>query len=223
MTGKKLMKGDLTRKKILDDARAIFNEKSINLTLDNLASEMGITKGRITNHFSTKDKLFLAILADYEEKIDNLASTLGPHFRSSSLHDYFFALSRVMDLQYQYRCCIIYLNVLSPGQSELREHTYRQSQIRMASIRKRTEILIEGKMINKELLEKGNYDAFIFVYVNLLTQWVIHVDMYDMEKGYKEVKPLYMRAIFEHTYGPYLTAKAKKELLKIDFEQMSLV
>lgn len=221
MATQKLLKGDMTRMKILEDARMIFNEKSINLTLDNLAAEMGITKGRITNHFSTKDKLFLAILSEYEEKLDRLAAELGPHFLSTSLQDFFQLLSRIMDLQYQYRCCIIYLNVLSPGQSELRSHTSRQSQKRIATIRKRAENWVDARLLDKEILEKQNFDPFVFVYVNTLTQWVVYNDMYDHEKGYKKMKTVYMRGIFQHIYGPYLTSKGKKEFNNIDLLKIS--
>lgn len=208
----KMAKGTLTRNLILDTARVIFNAKGINLTLDNLAAEMEVPKGRITNHFSTKDKLFLAILDDYEEKLANRIRELYQFYTSRSLESVAYVLSEIMDLQFEYRCSIIYLNVLSPGQSELREHIHVSANRNIDAIRVRIGYMVKSKLLTEDILEEKNFQSFIFIYINQLTQWVVYCDMYDSEKGYKAAKPAYMRGIMHHVYGPYLTAKGKKEL-----------
>ena len=182
----KIGKGKLTRKTILDAAREIFNEKGINLTIDNLASEMEVTKGKITNHFATKDKLFLAILADYEEQLGNTLASLREQYESKTLRSVMSLISPIMDLQFEYRCSIIYLNVLSPGQSELREHTRRNAEKNTEAIRNRISLMVNNKLVKGEILEKEAFDAFIFIYVNQLTQWVVYFDMYDQERGLKK-------------------------------------
>jgi AcrR family transcriptional regulator len=212
----KLLKGELTRKSILDMARSILNEKGINLTLDNLASEMEMPKGRITNHFSTKDKLFLAILADYEEQLDLLLGGLREFYASRSFSSVMHIISEVMDLQFEYRCSIIYLNVLSPGQSELREHIRKNFSRNIEGIRNRISGMVKSKLIREEILEEKNFESFMFIYVNQLTQWVVYYDMYDQEKGYKNVKPVYIRGILNHVYCPFVTNKGKKELEQLE-------
>ena len=213
-----LGKGKLTRKTILDAAREIFNEKGINLTIDNLASEMEVTKGKITNHFATKDKLFLAILADYEEKLGMTLASLREHYESKTLGSVMALISPVMDLQFEYRCSIIYLNVLSPGQSELREHTRRNAAKNIEAIRNRISLMVNNKLLKEEILEKEAFDAFIFIYINQLTQWVVYFDMYDQERGFKKMKPVYLRGIMHHVYGPYLTPKGRKELESLKYK-----
>lgn len=212
----KIAKGDLTRKSILDTARSIFNEKGINLTLDHLASEMEVPKGRITNHFSTKDKLFLAIMADYEEQLGLLFSRLKEYYASRSFASVMHLISEVMDLQFEYRCSIIYLNVLSPGQSELREHTRNNFSRNIEAIRNRIASMVKAKLVREEILDKRKFESFMFIYVNQLTQWVVYYDMYDQEKGFKNVKPVYIRGILRHVYGPYVTTKGRKELEELE-------
>jgi AcrR family transcriptional regulator len=214
----KLGKGKLTRKTILDAAREIFNEKGINLTIDNLASEMEVTKGKITNHFATKDKLFLAILADYEEQLGNTLASLSEQYESKTMGSVVSIISNIMDLQFEYRCSIIYLNVLSPGQSELREHTRKNFVKNIEGIRNRISFMVNNKLVKGEILEKESFEAFIFIYVNQLTQWVVYFDMYDQERGFKKMKPVYLRGIMHHVYGPYLTVKGRKELESLNFK-----
>jgi AcrR family transcriptional regulator len=213
----KLWKGKLTRKTILDAAREIFNEKGINLTIDHLASEMEVTKGKITNHFATKDKLFLAILADYEEQLGNTMAGLREQYASKTLDSVVSIISNVMEIQFDYRCSIIYLNVLSPGQSELREHTNRNAARNIDAIRNRISLMVSHKLLKAEILEKEAFEAFIFIYINQLTQWVVYFDMYDQDKGFKKRKPVYLRGIMRHVYGPYLTQKGMKELENLEY------
>jgi AcrR family transcriptional regulator len=213
-----LGKGKLTRKTILDAAREIFNEKGINLTIDNLASEMEVTKGKITNHFATKDKLFLAILADYEEQLGNTLASLREQYESKTLGSVMSLISPIMDLQFEYRCSIIYLNVLSPGQSELREHTRRNAAKNIEAIRNRISLMVNNKLLKEEILEKDAFDAFIFIYINQLTQWVVYFDMYDQDRSFKKMKLVYLRGIMHHVYGPYLTEKGRKELENLKYK-----
>lgn len=213
----KLRKGKLTRKTTLDAAREIFNEKGINLTIDNLASEMEVTKGKITNHFATKDKLFLAILADYEEQLGKTLASLKEEYESKTLASVVSIISTVMDLQFEYRCSIIYLNVLSPGQSELRELIRRNSARSIESIRNRITMMVNNKLVKSDILEKTAFEAFIFIYINQLTQWVVYFDMYDQDRSFKKMKPVYLRGIMHHVYGPYLTNKGLKELENLKY------
>jgi AcrR family transcriptional regulator len=214
---KKVPKGESTRITIMDNARDIFNNKGINLTLDNLATEMKITKGKITNHFPTKDKLFLAILADYEEKLAALVIGMKEHYVSRTLSSLVTVLSNIMDLQYQYRCCIVYLNVLSPAQSEIRDHIKSTLGRNLGAIKVRMMGFVEGKILDSAMLEPDMFDAFIFIYINQLTQWVVYFDMYDKEKGFEKMKPVYIKGIMYHVYGPYLTVKGRKELQQLKF------
>ena len=216
----KIAQGDLTRKLILDTAKQIFNEKGINLTIENLAAEMGIPKGRLTNHFSTKDKLFLAIMSDYEEKLAGKLAELKEYYLSKSLADVVSLISQVMDVQFDYRCAISFLTVLGPGQIELREQIQKGIRRNRANIHARIAAMVKNKLLIPDILEENRFESFIFIYVNVLTQWVNYYDMYDANLDFASAKPKYIRSILEHVYQPYLTRKGKKELQALDYSRL---
>jgi len=212
-----ISKGEITRLAIIDKARLVFNERGIGITLDAIAQEMGMSKSRISNHFNTKDALFGAILREYEEELAGLMKKLYASDNGFTLQTYVNSVSSIMDAQFKYRCGIIYLNMLSPSQHELKAHI-RETYVRnQGFIRMRMQNMISLKLLNPNMLVEPNWSAFLFVYVNLLTQWVIHLDMYDSDKPYEENKANYIRGIITHIYLPYFTAKGKKEFEALDF------
>jgi AcrR family transcriptional regulator len=208
---KKLPKGELTRKHILDSARKAFNEKGVNITLDTLAKELNIPKGRITNHFATKDKLFLAILDDYEHSLLDLRVKLKDLYECKKLSDILTIISEVMDLQFEYRCAILFLAVLSPGQEEFRTKTRETRAMNDKVVRHRMGNMVKYGLVDARVLEEEQFELFLFIYFNTLSQWVIYYDMYDHDKDFKKMKPVYIKSIMEHVYAPYLTAKGRKQ------------
>jgi AcrR family transcriptional regulator len=217
---KKLPKGELTRKLILDTARRIFNERGVNITLDNLAKELGIPKGRITNHFATKDKLFLAILEDYEQGLAGLRVKLKDLYECRKLSDIVTIISEVMDLQFEYRCAILFLAVLSPGQEEFRVKTGESRSLSDKVIRHRMGNMVKHGLVAERVLEESQFELFMFIYVNTLSQWVIYYDMYDFDRDFRKMKPIYIKSIVEHVYGPYLTSKGRKQWKEMDLDAL---
>jgi AcrR family transcriptional regulator len=213
-----LSKGEATRRSIVEQARIIFNERGIDITLENIAREMGISKSRISNHFPTKDSLFMAILKEYETELAQLVVALHEKGYGDSLQSYVDGLGDMMDVQFKYRCGIIYLNLLSPSQHELKAHTQETFQRNQLSIRSRFQKLIRANVLDEKILEEPHWSAFVFVYVNLLTQWVVYFDMYDSPAEYAQCKSKYLRGIIHHAYGPFLKTKGKKELEQLRFE-----
>ncbi len=70
-------KKELTTSQLLDTASRIFLERGYHRsTLDDIADAAGLTKGAVYARFATKDELFFALYARWEEKIlarmDNL-------------------------------------------------------------------------------------------------------------------------------------------------------
>jgi AcrR family transcriptional regulator len=212
-----ISKGEATRKSIVEQARIIFNDRGIGITLENIAHEMGMSKSRISNHFPTKDGLFMAILKEYETELGQLVARLHEQGYGESLQTYVDGLGDIMDIQFKYRCGIVYLNMLSPSQHELKAHTQQTFQRNALSIRNRFQKLINAGIIDKRILDEPHWSAFLFVYVNLLTQWVIYFDMYDSPAEYSQCKMKYLRGIMYHAYIPYLTAKGKKEMEQLVF------
>lgn len=217
---KKLPKGELTRKHIMDTARKIFNEKGVTMTLDNLAKEMGMPKGRITNHFATKDKLFLSILDEYETKLGEMRARMVEYYEGNSMLDIVLLLDAAMDIQYEFRCAILFLAVLSPSQVELKNRIMDGKQRNLAVLKKRTGNMVKNGLLDKDILKDKEFSQLTFLYLNTLTQWVIYHDMYNHEESYAQMKHIYVSGIVSHVYGPFLTAKGKKQLDEINFRKL---
>lgn len=218
---KKIAKGELTRNFIIDTARKIFNEKGVNMTLDNLAKEMGMPKGRITNHFATKDKLFLSILDEYELKLVELRSRMMEYYEGNSMLDIVLLLDAVMDIQYEYRCAILFLAVLSPSQVELKNRIQEGKKRNLAIMKTRTGNMVKNGLLDKCVLYDKEFSQLSFIYLNTLTQWVIYHDMYNSDTTYTAMKAIYLSGIASHIYGPFLTAKGEKQLNNIDFKKLN--
>jgi AcrR family transcriptional regulator len=210
-----ISKGEATRKSIVEKARIIFNEKGIGITLEMIAAEMGISKSRISNHFPTKDGLFIAILREYETELAVVVGEQTAKGFQESLQAYADGLSEIMDIQFKYRCGIIYLNMLSPSQHELKMHTRENYTRTLQIIRARMQRMADLGIIDPGIFEEMNWQGFVFTYVNLLTQWVIHYDMYDSDLSYQQAKAKYLHGIIHHIYQPYLTTSGKQELAQL--------
>jgi AcrR family transcriptional regulator len=183
-----ISKGEATRLAIIDKARLVFNDRGIGITLDAIAQEMGMTKSRISNHFNTKDALFGAILKQYEEELAVLMKNIFAEEKGFTLQSYVNSMLSIMDTQFKYRCGIIYLNMLSPSQHDLKAHILETYERNKVFIRYRIQQMVDLKLLVPKMMDEPHWSAFLFVYVNLLTQWVIHLDMYDSDKPYEEIK-----------------------------------
>ena len=99
----KLSKGQLSRKKIINDAREVFNRKGSQITIQELALELGEGVSYITNHYRTKDHLIVAIAGEYEEKYYEILAKNG--YDLSTMEKVARFVSAVMDLQYRLPLC----------------------------------------------------------------------------------------------------------------------
>lgn len=212
-----LTKGALTRLQIIDKAREIFNEYGIDITLEQLTKNMGLSKARVNNHFRTKDSLFLAILDAYEIEFGHLQSMEQP-LTKDPFQAHVDTHSKIMDLQFKYRCGTQYLNLVTNAENALTQHVREKVTIHSQSILLKIKFMVEKGWVREEILLEPNWSSFLFVYINGFTQWSIFYNMYDRPKEYKNVKSKYLRGIFFHGYGPFLTKKGKKIFDELDFE-----
>jgi AcrR family transcriptional regulator len=215
-----LSKGQITRNNIVERARQIFNEKGLDITLDTIALEMGLTKGRITNHFPTKDSLFQAIMGYYEWQLGEFLKhfnwpTNGPNLQSQAL-----LISGVMDIQYENRCGVTYISLITAEQTQLHEHIMQTYRRNVQGIRARLAIMVEKGLLKKEILKGKPNQVFIFQYVNLLTTWVTSAQHYYIDMGYGSFKPVFLEGVMQ-TYLPYLTEEGLKQYAQLNFTRIA--
>jgi AcrR family transcriptional regulator len=211
----KYPKGVESRNQILAESRNLLNEKGLNQTMEMLAKEMGLSRGRITNYFPTKDTLLLNIMLDYEQRL-NLVLQSFDWGKGPSLAKILEVISIIMDVQYEYRCAIAYIATVSRYQPELQQHIEHSFSYRIKEIKLLLGVLVDQKMLHPAVLQAPDFDMFCFQYTNLLTTWVISQQLYFASRPYPEMKPHYLKGVLA-LYIPYLTPKGNRAFQKLDY------
>jgi AcrR family transcriptional regulator len=208
-------KGAITRIHIVEKARIQFNEKGIGLTIEQLAQELKLTKSRITNHFPTKDSLFLAIIGDYEAQLAAYFASFEWGSAGSDFPNLKRLLLGAMDIQYEYRCSIAYSTIIMPTGNELAQKIEANAKLNRENIKRRLSTMIDSGLLDARILEDSELEVFLSGYLNLLTTWVITFDLYQPRLSKQDVQLSYVQSIFR-CYIPYLTRKGKRNFLLAD-------
>lgn len=208
----KYAKGLESRASILTRSRQLLNEKGLGQTMDGIANALGLSRGRITHFFPTSASLMMGIMRDYEHELSTMIHDFdyrtGPDFDSS-----FLLLDKIVDLQYAYRCALLYLSTVNKGQGELHQHIEGAFFNRIDAIRMRTIVKVSEKLLHPKILDKENWEVYCFQYTSLLTTWVISQELYYSRHPITKMKPVYVVAAM-NLYLPYLTIAGEKAFKK---------
>jgi AcrR family transcriptional regulator len=206
-------KGIEMRQHIIREARMVFNEAGLHLTLDQLAGKLNLTKGRITNYFPTKDDLFVALSQDYDTRFQELMMKFGG-VQKVNFEWLVSISSAVMDLQYEYRSAIIFVATTNSSQKEMHHQITKSYKTNSKQVNQSVESLLNAGLVKPVILDPKVFEVFSFQYVNLFTTWVISLEIYHSSSSYKKMKPVYLKGILG-CYYPYLTVKGRNQLNKI--------
>ena len=206
-------KGIEMRQHIIREARMVFNDEGLHLTLDQLAGKLNLTKGRITNYFPAKDDLFVALSQDYDIRFQELMMQFGGE-RKVSFEWLVKVFSAVMDLQYEYRSAIIFVATTSSSQKEMHNQITKSYKTNSKQVSQSVESLLKAGLVKPFILDPKAFEVFCFQYVNLFTTWVISLEIYHSSSSYKKMKPIYLKGILGCFY-PYLTIKGRNQMNKI--------
>ena len=84
ITRKKQVRGEKTKKNILNTALNLFSEKGYNnVTVDDIVRESGTSKGSFYLHFKSKDKIFLEKFKEIDDYYIYFLETLSSDFSAS--------------------------------------------------------------------------------------------------------------------------------------------
>lgn len=203
-------KGKKSREEIISSAREIFNDHGIQITLAKLAELLETTLGRLTHHFKNKELLFISIAQDYENKLKDLRQN-RPSGPQLTMDTFIEGSSQVMDLQYEYRCAMRYTIASLQHQMDMKSHileTYSNSRI---VIKNTIKAYIDCGSLQPTLLQNDIFEVFLFQLTNLFTNWVVNLELYDNDRTYSEMKPIYLKGIIS-IFLPYLTQKGIDEI-----------
>jgi AcrR family transcriptional regulator len=203
-------KGVEMRQSIISGACRIFNNEGLHLTLEQLASKIDSTKSRITNYFPTKEHLFLAITQEYQAQFEKLVAQMREN-QVPSIQSLTDRCSRYMDLQYDFRCAIVFAAHINSSQKEVHSQVTENYSRNLNGVRISIEGLCNAKLVKPELLEQEHFVVFSFQFVNLFTTWLISQELYYSTESYPSQKPIYLKGII-NCLLPYLTRKGQEEM-----------
>jgi len=202
-------KGVEMRNRIIQEARVVFNQEGLQLTLDELANRLELTKGRITNYFPTKDELFVALSQDYDIQFGQLMASFS-WTDTISFRELSEVFSAIMDLQYEHRSTIIFAAMTNSKQQAMHSQITKSYRENSKQVSETAKVLVKSGLITPKILEKAELDIFSFQYVNLFTTWVISLEIYHSSKSYRRMKPIYLKGLLR-CFFPYLTGKGIEE------------
>lgn len=203
-------KGIEMRQRIIREAIKVYNVEGLHLTLDQLAAKLGLTKGRITNYFPTKDELFVAISKDYDIRFQELMVQFGGE-KKLSFTWLVNVYSAIMDLQYEYRSAIIFVATTNSSQKEMHGQITSSYRTNSSQVGKSLEGLIQAGLLKPDIMEPKKFEVFSFQHISLFTTWVISLEIYQSTRSYKKMKPVYMKGILD-CFFPYLTRKGNRQI-----------
>lgn len=192
-----MRKGELSKAWIIENSVGIMNTEGVNLTLNQLATALGVSRGRISHYFKTKDDLFISIANEYEEGLAQLNSSFvlkNEKLSFDLLRDQF---SVIMDHQFNYRCAIIYIVCFGHDDKDMSKHIKTTYQNHSKRITEFLKMMVKLGFLSTDILKENNIKAFVFEYINLFTTWVLHYNLYERDKDYKDVKPIYLNSIMQ--------------------------
>jgi AcrR family transcriptional regulator len=202
-------KGVRSRQWIVEQSVYVFNTYGLDITLNQLATHLKISRGRISHFFATRDSIFVAIGEAYQANLADIRNEFLAEYPNYTFPDLFVLFGKIMDNQYKYRCTVMYSASSGNSRDGIIQHineTYRRSKYFLRGL---AEKLVNNQSLKQEILDDSNYSVFEFQFINLFTSWVISKEIYYPEQPYLEMKPLFLEGIFR-LFEPYLVDKKIK-------------
>ncbi len=196
-------KGIKTRERLLKKIRETLNEDGMLLTFDQLSQKLGVSKGRITNYFPTKEQIFVALSEEYDQVFQGIVHEYewdGDY----SLFKVAELFGKIMDHQYRYRCVIYYTVIAPPSELGFSTQLQKSYEENGKEVKTLVELLVSRGLLNAEILEAENYEIFLFQHLCLFTNWVMTIRTYQREMDYEREKQIYLNSLLMGYY-PYFT------------------
>ncbi len=182
----------------------VFNTFGLDITMNQLADYLGVSRGRISHFFSTRDALFEAISQVYQYRLQRIIIAFELEYANYNFENVKHLFGNIMDNQYDYRCVILYAAGAGNSKSVAGRQIQDAYRLSKTEIRLLISKLVAANDLKAEILDQQNYDIFEFQFVNLFTSWVISKEIYYPNNTYPEMKPLFHKGLL-NLFEPYLT------------------
>jgi AcrR family transcriptional regulator len=204
-------KGLETRMAILDASRDLFNRMGCELTIAQIATEIGHGKSKVSNHFPRKNELIFAILETYEEQLGQFINEFAELEDRYTFLNHARLLDKLMDLMFEYRGVIAY-SLTAPKKDRAMMMAVRgRYATNRERLKSRLQKMVQRRILNPAILEAASFQRFEVQYMNLLTTWFITLELYYGSENYSDLKTDYIKSVL-NSYSPHLTRQGKDEL-----------
>ncbi|QKJ64149.1 TetR/AcrR family transcriptional regulator [Flavobacterium sp. M31R6] len=208
-----------SEKWVVDNCIKVFNEEGLDLTLNEIAKHLQVSRGKINYYFQTKEELLIAIAKEYEKALVLIQAEHVFNDKDDFIFQMFQLYSKIMDNQYKFRCAIIYTTGTSNSRKDMVRQinsSYKNSKERILVM---TQNLVQMGLLKETVLDPPVFDVFNYQFVNLFTTWVIQLEIYDKTEGYDQMKPIYLQGI-ANCYWIYATEVGRNSIDKIPFNDL---
>lgn len=210
-------KGERSRENIILQASDVLNTYGSSITIDEIARYTEISKSKITNHFSTKENLHIAItelyIRDIQQYFDSIVFSNYFNWK-----EYIGILSDIMNIQFKYRSAIMFIWTAS-----FKDEAFMQVINESFDRRKQSMIGLFKKLVQENYLldsvfQEKNFKIFYHQHAVLGVHWLNTYLLFDYRKSLQEVKPTYLAGTIE-IYKPYLSEKGLAEFESLNLEE----
>ncbi len=201
-------KGLASREHLLNTARNVFNERGLATTFDDLARELGWTKGRITHHFGTKEELILELMERCSAALDANARN---HGAISSIERLASLYQHALDVIDAYRAIYTMSLMSNVTTAEMHAITQRRQAHRFNQMRVFCEHLVEQGLLLPEVLDQRVFDAVAASTVMLFMGWPSYRVTMGRELSYLQARSIVLRSSI-YVLVPHMTAQGRSAL-----------
>ena len=197
------------KEKILAKALALFNKKGVlEVTVRDIAKEVGISSGNLTYHFPTKNDILSTLM---DSLLTNIEQALGKNKpRESALLTYYHQFETIFKEQLKFKFLFNkrYAEVVTTN-PELQVMLQEVLPSRFVQWKKIHKALITEKYAKPDLLIESNS---LYHIINILALfWHQEIEIYHSRLSEKEKVPYALSIMFQ-IYKPYLTKKGLDEI-----------
>lgn len=194
------------KKVILKKALELYTEQGVsNVSIRQIASELGISHSNLIYHFKTKKDILEALHQQLLEKAIHLNQENNPH--QNFIYKLFLQTKKGFEILYDYRFFMLELNTILRENPSLKQTFLNVEKLRASMYKDVILQAIEQDIIRDEDYQ-NEYNALIEHIKIFSDSWLASSEIYDNES--KEIIIEKYSLLLVKLFYPYCTLKGRK-------------
>ncbi|WNB17059.1 TetR/AcrR family transcriptional regulator [Marivirga arenosa] len=199
-----------TKNKILLTALSLFNKRGVkDVTLRQIALEIGISQGNLNYHYKTKADLIAEL---YYQLVDEMNTEMEKIVQDQAILPFLYKSSLIsMQTLYNYRFILQDLYKVLETNDKLKRHYVKLQDLRKQQYLALFDQMIQHKLIREKAFE-GEYER-LYERMNILgDNWINAAFLFNIQED--SLVSYYHQLLFEVIF-PYLTEEGRKQYFKL--------